>query len=72
MLPFPSPGDLPDLGIKPGSSALQADFFYHLNHQGSPYCFSWHIASSFQIKSDERWYSANVYFIEERSAFTLG
>ena len=26
-LPFPSPGDLPDLGIKPGSPALQADFF---------------------------------------------
>ena len=24
-LPFPSPGDLPDLGIKPGSLALQAD-----------------------------------------------
>ena len=24
-LPFPSPGDLPDGGIKPGSSALQAD-----------------------------------------------
>ena len=23
-LPFPSPGDLPDLGIEPGSSALQA------------------------------------------------
>ena len=24
-LPFPSPGDLPDPGIKPRSSALQAD-----------------------------------------------
>ena len=24
-LPFPSPGDLPDSGIEPGSSALQAD-----------------------------------------------
>ena len=24
-MPFPSPGDLPDLGIKPGSLALQAD-----------------------------------------------
>ena len=24
-LPFPSPGDLPDPGIKPGSSALQTD-----------------------------------------------
>ena len=25
-LPFPSPGDLPHPGIKPGSAALQADF----------------------------------------------
>ena len=25
VLPFCSPGDLPDPGIKPGSSALQAD-----------------------------------------------
>ena len=24
-LPFPSPGDLPNLGIKPGSPVLQAD-----------------------------------------------
>ena len=24
-LPFPSPGDLPDSGIKPGSPVLQAD-----------------------------------------------
>ena len=25
VLPFPSPGDLPDLGMKPGSPALWAD-----------------------------------------------
>ena len=25
-LPFPSPGDLPDPGIEPAASALQADF----------------------------------------------
>ena len=24
-LPFPSPGDLPDIGIEPGSPTLQAD-----------------------------------------------
>ena len=30
-LPFPSPGDLPYLGIKPGSPALQADALL-LNH----------------------------------------
>ena len=28
-LPFPSPGDLPGSGIKPTSSVLQVDFFYH-------------------------------------------
>ena len=31
--PFPSPVNLPDLGIERKSSALQAD--YHLSHQGS-------------------------------------
>ena len=34
-LPFPSPGDLPDPGIKPRSLELQTDFFfffYHLSH----------------------------------------
>ena len=34
-LPFPSPGDLPDPGIEPGSPALQADSWYQLNYQGS-------------------------------------
>jgi len=34
-LPFPSPEDLPNPGIKPGSPALQT-IFYHLSHQGSP------------------------------------
>ena len=33
-LPFPSPGDLPDPGIEPGSPTLQADPL-HLDHQGS-------------------------------------
>ena len=38
-LPFPSPGDRPDPGIKPGSSALQVDAFFFLNslsYSGSP------------------------------------
>ena len=30
-LPFPSPGDLPDPGIKPGSPALQADAMISLD-----------------------------------------
>ena len=33
-LPFPSPGNVPDPGIKPGSPALQVD--YRLNNKGSP------------------------------------
>ena len=37
-LPFPSPEDLLDPGIKARSLALQADS-YHLSHQGSP-CYS--------------------------------
>ena len=34
-LPFPSPGDLPNPGIEPGSSALRADSL-PLRHQASP------------------------------------
>ena len=34
-LPCPPPGDLPNPGIQPRSSASQADS-YHLSHQGSP------------------------------------
>ena len=33
-LPFPSPGDLPNLGIESRSLALQAESL-HLSHQGS-------------------------------------
>ena len=33
-LPFPPPGDLPNPGIEPASSALQADSLL-LSHQGS-------------------------------------
>ena len=35
-LPFPSPGDLPDPGIEPGSR-IAGRRFYRLSHQGSPY-----------------------------------
>ena len=37
VLPFPSPGDLPDPWIEPRSPELQADL---LSHQGSPYLYS--------------------------------
>ena len=40
-LPFPSPGDLPDPGIEPGSPALQADALPSeppgKQHIGGPY-----------------------------------
>ena len=35
-LPFPSPGDHPNPGIKPRSPASQASILYHLSHRGSP------------------------------------
>ena len=35
-LPFPSPGDLPDPGIEPGSPALQADALTS-EQPGKPY-----------------------------------
>ena len=34
-LPFPSPGDLPDPGIKPMSPALQADSLAYEQHRSS-------------------------------------
>ena len=34
-LPFPSQGDLPNPGIKLGSSAVAGGFFHLLSHQGS-------------------------------------
>ena len=33
-LPFPSPRDIPDPGIKPRSLALQVEKLYHLSYQG--------------------------------------
>ena len=37
-LPFPSPGDLPNPGIEPGSPTWQLlQILYHLSHQGSPW-----------------------------------
>ena len=39
--PFPSPGDLPNPGIKPRSSALQV-ILRQLSYQGSPSCLKVH------------------------------
>ena len=41
-LPFPSPEDLPNPGIKPRSPTSKADF-YHLSHQGSPNLVKYYI-----------------------------
>ena len=35
-VPFPSPGNLPDPGIKPASPALTGGFFLPLSHLGKP------------------------------------
>jgi len=39
-LPFPSPGDLPDQGIKPQVFCI-VEILYHLSHQGNPECLEW-------------------------------
>ena len=50
-LPCPSPGDLPDPGIKPGSLALQADSSL-LSHHGSPEYIYLHIWYNFRAKTN--------------------
>ena len=44
-LPFPSPGDLPDPGIEPGSPTLQADLLWNLLYlnlcKGLPWWLRW-------------------------------
>ena len=62
-LPFPSPGDLPDPGIKPRSLALQQTL-YHLSHQGS----SQHIIYDLKIFSPRPWaafWSADCVLLRE-------
>ena len=44
-LPFPSPGELSNPGMEPGSPALQAD--YRLSHQGQA---TWQVLKTLQIK----------------------
>jgi len=48
-LPFPSPGDLPNPGIKPASPAWQDSLL--LSHQRSPYI---NYMSTFQLKIKKR------------------
>ena len=44
-LPFPSPGNFPNPGIKPGSPALQMDSL-PTELQGSPYLGGWILTAS--------------------------
>ena len=59
-LPFPSPGDLPDLGIEPGSPSLQADSL-PAEPLGKPY-----LEGNYNIKCldrKERFYIHNLSFL---------
>ena len=57
-LPCPSPGDLPNPGIKPGSQTLQAAS-YHLSHQGSILGF---YKSHFWVYAPEQRFSTSALF----------
>ena len=48
-LPFPSPGDLPNLGVEPKFPALQADSL-PLSHWGSPFN-AYYILTHFNSKA---------------------
>ena len=52
-LPFPSPGDLPNLGVKPASPALQVDSL-PLSHQGGPTQLKWQPNSRLPASSTVR------------------
>ena len=39
--PFPSPGDLPDPGIKLRSTCIARQMLYQLSHKGSPRVLEW-------------------------------
>ena len=62
VLPFPSPGDLPDLGIKPGSPALKA-ILYRLSFEGS---HKWGVTWN-----RDRTSSAEGWKLESESSFSL-
>ena len=48
--PIPSPRDLPNSGIEPGSPALQADFFYQRSHKGRPLKLTCYKSTTLQKK----------------------
>ena len=68
-LPFPSPGDLPDPGIKPGFLHLLhfRQIIYHLSHKGSPRILEW-VAYPFSSRSSQNRDLTQVF---SRSLFCL-
>ena len=66
VLPFPSPGNLPDPGIQPVSLVLQADPL-QLSHQGRP-CVTLFVWNSRKNKPDgkrtDRWMSGPIFWLE--------
>ena len=64
-LPLPSPGDLPDLGIEPGSPTLQADSLSS-EPPGKPPKHRWHVGSSsltrdqLEVQSLSHWTTREV------------
>ena len=67
---FPSPGDLPDPGIKPGSPALQ-QLLYCLNHQGSPFHYIiYNILVFIAIDSSAAPYLSTWHFIRSAHSET--
>ena len=64
-VPFPSPGDLPDPGIKPGSPPLQADW---LSYKGSPL----YVKTNYRETDDMHWhFLMHVYYPAYATSLTL-
>ena len=62
---FPSPGDLPDPGIEPGSPSLQADW---LSYKGSPL----YIKTKYKETDDMHWhFLMHVYYPAYSTSLTL-
>ena len=60
-LSFPSPGDLPNLGIKPRSPALQV-VLCQLSHEGNPSILEWVVSTPVEVEvSLLRW----IFLIQE-------
>ena len=59
-LPFPSPGDLPNLGTEPGSSALQADSSPS-EPPGKPFCGP--VAKFYSLKTENSCWKGGIRWL---------